>query len=319
VILIYALVAEKPEDSRYFFAATVEPDVPDSMRRELLASLESLSPSGVSPALDFPTDPVVQATTTFAWAVPDGVETPQVSQVWNGFQVSVSTDLLHGVFLKELVEHSGLNGSVSFALADGSRLQAQVALDTHVVGPWEGGPLEVGHQAQTITVTNRIAQAVDVGDVIVEQSSLTKRLPVGARLEAGEKRVLEAGIVADDAWAESTVSEAATLAELDVFEEDVTANVIFINQVNYENNGLSKLAVRLRLPNREHVDEKEIGPVETLTFEVTFPLTTYLDAQVVEFQVVKTLSDGAVENTPWKQWDITALGSAIGLTSQLIS
>jgi len=319
VILIYALVAEKPEDSRYFFAATVEPDVPDSMRRDLLVALESLSPSGIFPALDFPTDPVVQATTTFAWAVPDGVETPQVSQVWNGFQVSVSTDLLHGVFLKELVEHSGLNGSVSFALADGTKLQSQVALDTHVVGPWEGGPLEVAHQGQTVTVTNRIPQAVDVGDVVVERSSLTKRLPVGARLGPGEAHTLDAGVAVEDAWAEGTVAEAATLEELEVFEEDVTANVNFINQVNFENNGLSKLAVRLRLPNREHVDEREIGPVETLTFEVTFPLTTYLDAQVVEFQVVKTFASGTVENTPWKQWDITALGAVIGISSQLIS
>jgi hypothetical protein len=319
VILIYALIAENSEDSRYFFAATVEPDVPDSMRRELRASLESLSPSGVLPALDFPTDPVVQATTTFAWAVPDGIEAPQVTQVWNGFQVSVSTDLLHGVFLKEIVEHSGLSGSVTFTLADGTALQSQVALDTHVVGPWEGGPLEVVHEGQTVTLTNRIAQPVDVGDVFVERSTLTKRLPVAARLGPAETRALDTGVVVEDAWAEANVSEAATLEELEVFEEDVTANVIFINQVNYENNGLSKLVVRLRLPNREHVDEREIRPVETLTFEVTFPLTTYLDAQVVEFQVVKTFSSGSVEDIPWKQWDITALGAVIGLTSQLIS
>ena len=48
VILVYATLDPKPGTSRYFVTATLQPDVPDSMRRDLLVSLASLSPTGTS-------------------------------------------------------------------------------------------------------------------------------------------------------------------------------------------------------------------------------------------------------------------------------
>src|SRR5262249_48233837 len=78
VVIIYAESNLVPENSKYYFSATLEADITYSARRDLELALQHYTPFGQSPVLDLPTAPSAQSTVKFQWAVPTGVDSPQV-------------------------------------------------------------------------------------------------------------------------------------------------------------------------------------------------------------------------------------------------
>jgi hypothetical protein len=168
--MIYALVADNPTNNAYWLSATLEPDLPESERAELELALALLSPHGTSPALDFPTDPVVNAALSYRWALPEGFSTPTVQALWNSFQVDISSPLGQAVAVKELVEHSGVRGAVTFTLSDGLSLVSELVLDASPVGPWDGGPVPAQVEAGHATLKNAIGLAVDVVGLVATRA-----------------------------------------------------------------------------------------------------------------------------------------------------
>ena len=49
------------------------------------------------------------------------------------------------------------------------------------------------------------------------------------------------------------------------------------------------------------------------------PLTTYLGARTLQFQVTKTDNSDAVTATAWLEWDLTTRGNVVSLTWSLIA
>lgn len=316
VALIYALVGDDPDGGTYWFTATLEPDIQEFVRAQLLLDLAPLAPHGQKPVLDLPTDPAVNAAVTWSWALPGGVGQPQAQATWSGIQVAVSTGLHEAVVLKEVIEHSGLRGAATFALADGSTpLPTELVVDTGATGPWLGGPVPTAIAGTSVRLRNAVEQPVDVTAVHLLRGGALERLPLAMTLQPGAEYVLESALPAEAAYAEVAASAPVPLAELGVFEEDVATNVHFVTQVSLALHDLSALSVRARIAGSAREYEAPLGDLVTATLDLVFPLTTYLEGQSVEYRLTATPTSGPARQGPWLTWDLATAGSVIGVTA----
>jgi len=49
--------------------------------------------------------------------------------------------------------------------------------------------------------------------------------------------------------------------------------------------------------------------------DLTFPLTTYLQGQTLQYLLIVTPVTGSPVAGPWRNWDLAALGNVVGVTS----
>jgi hypothetical protein len=109
------------------------------------------------------------------------------------------------------------------------------------------------------------------------------------------------------------------LTETDVFVEDVTTNVVFVNLVTYANHGLSKLAVEARLRGTEPARVVELQEGQHAALDLELPLTSYVQSQVLELRLVITpASAEAAATTPWQGWDLEAQGAVVSVTAEWV-
>jgi hypothetical protein len=317
VILVYATLDPSPEKNRYFFTATLQADVPYFLRQALLDRLASYTPQDRTALLDLPTAPSVQAVPTYRWAVPDAMGEPEVLAGWDSFQVSISTGLADALTMATVIQTSGLTGSVTFTLPDDSSFSSSLVIDTGVVGPWDKGPVQITVSNGSATLTNRIEQPVSLTELVV--GATTQRIPIDTTLApGGATKITTAASPSNNLYVIYSVAQGKlTLQQLDVFVEDLTAQVLFVNLVNYANHGLTSLALALRLGGSAAVHRVDISENQTTSVNVTFPLDTYLQSQVIEFQVTKMDTAGAVSTTPWISWNLSQ-GMVIDITWERI-
>jgi hypothetical protein len=313
VILVYASLDAKPENSRYFFTATLQPDVRYYERRVLLERLRAFTPQGHEPMLDLPTAPSVQGTPTFRWAVPDVAAEPQVLAAWDSLQVSVSAGLTNALTLATIIQTSGLAGTVTFGFTDGSSLSSNLVIDTEIVGPWDGGPVDVAIAGTKATLTNRIEQAVSVTDVVVGATGKVVAVDATLAPRATTTVDLPANATSDVYPVYSVAPGHLTLQQLDIFSEDLTTQVLFVNLVNYANHSLSALQLQIRLSGTTEAHDMSIAENQTASVDVVFPLDKYLRTQAIEYQVTKVDTNGNVTTTAWISCDL-AQSSVISIT-----
>jgi hypothetical protein len=319
VILLYGIV-DPPAPDRYFLSATLQPDVAPCSLRDLRAALAPYTPFGHEPALDLPTDPGVQAAPAYSWALPSGIDQPVVHQVWDTFQVTVSTGLANALALTTLIERTGMEGAVDFTLPSGLRLTSRLVLDTQVAGPWGTGPLEVTVAGDQATVSNRCEQAVQLHELVVgEGPRAGQRIPADTALAAGATTTVPVGTDAQDLCPRYTrVPATLTLQQLNVFVEDVRANVLFVNLVAFANHDLAALEVAARLQGTDHQYTMTLAEGQTGAVDMTLPLTTYLEDQLLEFQVTKHLTGGDAVAMPWRSWDLEGQGAVVSITPDMV-
>jgi hypothetical protein len=316
-ILLYGIVDRPPDPDRYFLGASLQPDIGPCALRDLRRALVPLTPFGHEPVLDLPTDPNVQAATAFAWALPDGIERPEVRQVWDAFQVSVSTGLVNALALTTLIETSGLEGGVDFVLPSGMRLTSRLVLDTRITGPWRTGPITVQADGTAATLVNRCEQALQVSEIVIGPDD--RRIAIAATVAPGASVTVPVDGAAGEACVNFThVPAALKLSELNVFVEDVKANVMIVNVVAYANHGLTALEIAVRLQGTEHAYGLTLADGESGAIELTLPLTTYLHNQVLELQVTEHRTTGQAVPGPWRSWDLGHQGTVISLTPDLL-
>ncbi len=320
-IMIYAILDPDPAKNRYFFTATLQPDVPYFERKALQDKLVLHSPAGQAPSLEFPTDPAVQSNTTYQWALPSGVDLPDVQQTWDSFQVSLSTGMTNALALTSLIETTGIAGTATFTLPDGLVLTSRLAVDTQVVGPWQRGPIAVTLSPGSAALTNKIEQTVNVFDLATRQASgPAQQVKADLTLAPAASGTVNFTGAADEAYpVYAVVPGHLTLKELDIIEEEVVTNVIFVNLVNYANHGLSKLQVQARPKDTQR--QPTLVPLvegQSISIDLTLPLTSYLLKRVLEFQVSRTSTAGQTTTTAWLDWDLTTKGNVVSLTQELI-
>jgi hypothetical protein len=109
-----------------------------------------------------------------------------------------------------------------------------------------------------------------------------------------------------------------TFEEVRAMIEDIECNVVFLDVVNYENHGLTRIDVDARLKDvpgvfRVGMDSRR-GSVNFL-----LPLTTYLATRIVEFQLTKVFASKPSEVTEWKSWDMEVNSNIVTITTEMIA
>uniref|UniRef100_Q01P86 Uncharacterized protein n=1 Tax=Solibacter usitatus (strain Ellin6076) TaxID=234267 RepID=Q01P86_SOLUE len=320
VILLYGVLNADPTKNRYFFRASLQPDIPYGTWRQLQEKLIPYAPSEYVPQLELPTDPAVQASTSYVWHVPQGLDQPEIDELWDGFQFSVSANLENALLFRTLIETTGISGSVQFKCPDGLTINSQLNIDTVVAGPWSGGPITVSLGSGVATISNNIEQPLNVTDLVAESAgAASQRLAVNAQVPAHGEIQTPLTVAASEAYAMYLPPPGGlTLEELDVFSEDIVTHVIFANQITYGNHSLTSLQVQVRLINTTHVVTSELTEGQSASVDITLPLATYLESQKIQFQVTKTFSSGPATTTGWLDWDLTANGNILSLTWNMI-
>ena len=94
---------------------------------------------------------------------------------------------------------------------------------------------------------------------------------------------------------------------------------MFVNLVNDAKHDIAHLAVRARLPGQTHEERADLPEATTATFQMVFPLTTYLNQHTLEYQVDWTTAAGTTDSTGWLKWDIKDDGMVISVEPGLVA
>lgn len=318
-VMVYSVLDPDPSKNAFFLQATLQPDIPVDARIGLETALAAKSPHGQAPVIRYPTELSFSTPPVYHWMLPDGIGMPSVQLLPDSFAVGVSTDLTNALLLINVIQQSGLNGSVTFEFEDGTSLQSALTLDTSFTGPWDTGPVEASIGAAAVTLTNRIERPVNVFDLFVASGgAVPQQRPVNATLAPDETRDVPLTAVADAAYCTYAVAPGpAKLDELDIFIEDVTTNVIFVNQVSLPAHNLKGLSAEARLKGTAHVYELPDVSGASTSLTLTLPLTSYLDAQTLEYRITKIATDGTASPTSWLEADLRQSG-VVSITWDLI-
>lgn len=316
--LIYATFGATPADHRYFITASLQPDLRVDELDGVREAMAAASPTGRLPVLELPTDPAVGATSSYRWAVPNAVAVPNVRQLWDTFQVSVSAALADAVTLTALIEHGGLDGDVTFALPDGTRLNSALVMDTRIVGPWQQGPVTCAFAAGRVTLVNHCERTVDVLALLTRTGTgaVRARTLIDRTIPPRSDVTVDwSGPTADPVPVAIEQDGPMTLQQIEVFVQDVQATIQFVNQLDLTGHGLRELAVEARLRGRDHVDTIPLTGRATETLTVTLPLTTYLAAQLLDLRLRLVRVDGSNATTVWRDWNLSVDGGVVGITA----
>jgi hypothetical protein len=314
MIILYGVLDSDPTKNRYALTATLIPDVPPSALAKLTERLAGYTPAGTTPVIVYPTDPFVAAKVNYAWAVPQGLDTPQALTVLDSVNVTLSMPLADAALLTAMIDRSGVQGLITFTLPDGTAINAALAVDGNVIGPPESGPVTVTIQSGRAQLQNLTQQPMNVSDIVtVTASGATRTVPVNATLAPRASTSVTVDQTVAFAFANATAAAPATIDELDVFVEDVTATVTFINQVNFANHQLSALAVQAQLKNSSHTVTANLPEGKTVDLSFTLPITNYLAQQTLQYALVETKASASL-TTAWRDWDLNK-GTVIGVTA----
>ncbi|MCE7980282.1 MAG: hypothetical protein DYG89_03755 [Caldilinea sp. CFX5] len=322
VIYLYStLDATNAANNRAVVIATLQPDLPPYVRRDLVGKLAARA---YRPAIDYVT--AIDSELSYTWSIgadPTLHLQPQAAKLWDGFQVSLSTDIDGAPQLQAMLQRNAVAANVTFTLPDGARLQTTLQLDLgNIIGPAAGGPLDVALQPHTVTLTNKIERAVNVSELaFYDTDGVRQSAPVDRTLAAGESCTVALPGEAVEAYPVYTLvpGDPATLAEVRSFVEDIHTNVVFLNLINYANHGLKTLAIVAQIKGVNDVYPAPISETQPIAaVDITLPLTTYLTNRVLQFQVTKTTTSDQVSVTPWLEWPLDTHGNVVSLTWEMI-
>lgn len=317
LIVYAALDADDPENNRIRFEAMLGPSISpyeyQELRRRLLAEAQE-------PVIELPN--MLAKNTEFRWNL---TSTPPVEAVTSAtpdcLHTALTTDLNSALLLKTLIQNTGLTGEARFGFDDGSVLTSSLCMGLgFLTGPWPEGPLTLQRQGDTLKVTNRIEGSLAVKDVVLFGApGQASRVPV-------EQTLAPAASIDVAAPGDWTVAHAdfevvadghPGFEEVRAMIEDIECNVVFVDLVNYENHGLSRLDIDARLQKVPGVSRV---PMDQRRGAVNFllPLTTYLESRVVEYQVTKVYPSKPAEQTGWLTWDMERGSNIVSVTAEKI-
>ena len=323
-ILLYSTIdAEDASNSRCVVMATLQPDLPPYVRRDLLDKLQRLH---ATPQVEYITQ--VQSDYVINWSLPtagNGAQllhlVPQAVKLWDAFQVSFTTDQEGVPQLQAMLMRGAIVAGVQFTLPDGAQLTSELRFDlATIVGPWSTGPVTVSGEGSAVQLANRIERGVNVPEVRVYppgQPPTTVR--VGQHLARDERWPLTLPVAGEVQPVYSVDAGAANLAEIRSYIEDIQLNFVFLNLVNYANHALQELRLRARVRDLPGEQNAVIGERGTAACRFIMPLTTYLATPVLQFQVTKIGVDGSSSQTPWLDWSFGQHGNVVSLTWELIA
>jgi hypothetical protein len=318
LIVYAALDASRPENNRIRFEAMLGPALlpyeVEDLRRRLLAE-------AANPVLELPN--MLAQSTVFRWNL---TSTPPVEAVTSAtpecLHTALATDLPSALLLKTLIQNTGLTGDARFTFEDGSVVSSALSVQLgRITGPWLHGPITLQPKGATLQLTNRVEGSMAVKDVyLFNGPGAPTRVTVEASLAPGDSLEIAAPGAYTAAHADFVplADRSPTFEEVRAMIEEIQCNVVFLDVVNYENHGLTRLDIDARLkgvPGIFRVGmENRRGTVNFL-----LPLTTYLATRIVEFQVTKVFASKPSEVTAWRSWDMEANSNIVTISAEMIA
>ena len=317
MLLLYARLGDDPATDRYNLAGTLVPDVGAAALARLRAALRPLTPARAPLDVVLPTDPFVAAGVRFAWTVPAGMAAPTTLVVADSFTVTMEMDGPTALLVTAAIGHAGISGQVTFDLPDGTRLPGALQLDGDVVGPVEGGPVAVTRTGSSLALANRTAQPMNVFAVVcTEANGALSESPVAVTLAAGESRAVEVSLPDGTCVADARGAATAEIDTLDLFVENISQSVLFVNQLNFANHGITALAVHARIQGAGPEQAQALAEGGTLSFQFSLPVTAYLEHRKLEFALAVTTTAGAAPLV-WRERELSA-SAVVGITPDLL-
>jgi hypothetical protein len=318
LIVYAALDASRPENNRIRFEAMLGPALlpyeVEDLRRRLLQE-------AASPVLELPN--MLAQSTVFRWNL---TSTPPVEAVTSAtpecLHTALATDLASALLLKTLIQNTGLTGDARFTFEDGSVVSSALSVQLgRITGPWLSGPITLQPKGATLQLTNRVESSMAVKDVyLFNGPGAPTRVTVEASMASGASLEVAAPGAYTAAHADFVplADRSPTFEEVRAMIEEIQCNVVFLDVVNYENHGLTRLDIDARLkgvPGIFRVGmENRRGAVNFL-----LPLTTYLATRIVEFQVTKVFASKPGEVTAWRAWDMEANSNIVTISAEMIA
>lgn len=322
--MVYAVLdAEQANAGRYYFTATVEPDIPPFAWRALRGRLAAYADWNTL-ALDLPTA-VATRTELPAVTLSGSIAPPEVTEVGEGFHVVLRAGLPDALVLRTALERTGVLGTLAFHMGDGTRFES--ALDLHlarITGPWGVGPVSTERvEGSELRVVNRVEHAVDVTEVRGYTSpAVFETSPCERRLDPGEAAAVVAGAAAELTVVYAPVAPAAvTLEESRIFLEDVRFNVVFSCGVDFAARKIAALEVDVRLRGDETPTPVALstGLPRVGEVELVAPISRVVEAGgpwgVAEYRAMRVMESGERVQTAWRECP----GAHIDLTWDMLA
>lgn len=317
MMMLYGSLTADPAADRYTLSAGLAADVSAAQMALLRQSLIIYCPNNVAPQVFLPTDPDVVVGTHAAWAAPGSGSPPQTMVFPDCVTATFTVAAADALLLTTMINQSGVSGVISFVLSDGTTLDCALLLDGLTAGPSDTGPVTVTVAAETATLTNRTQQPMNAFMlVMVQADGSVVSAPAAVTLAPGASAQVATPVAAISALAHAKPAQRASLQELDIFVEDVTQLVQFVNQVNFANHGIRMLVVTARLQGTTHAQDATLAEQGLVSLSFTLPITAYLTPRNLEFAL--TVSDAAgVRTTEWQSHPLQS-GCVIGVTADLL-
>lgn len=324
IFVFSSLDSEDPENNHVIFDMILQPDIPRHVLQELKVNLTSYSHQ---PVIEYPTQ--IMNESEYVWAIDSSINIrPNVERDSNFLHVTLTTDLTGALLTRDLLEKSGIFGSIQFNLSDGSFLRSDLALELqNIIGPWNTDPFEVSQTHEGIHILNKIEQTITISDLnIYYNSGSVEQIPVEINLAPGMSEIIPINqLNINEIYPVYSIltskKDNIELEEIRSFIEDVRINLIFLDQINYANHNLKDLEVKCKIKNWEdHLYLVNLGEnSKTGTIDIILPITKYLENLVIQFQVTKNFNSGENSITSWFDWELESQGNIIGLVWEMIS
>ena len=313
--------AVHPEKTSCILTGTLRPALSPADRQLLIDALREKVHA--TPSLEWPTD--LAAEPQFSWALPGGAAKISASAVQTpeGFQVSIGAPVDQILTLKSLVETSGVTGSVTFKLADGSALQSTLSIDlARIDGPFEAGAVSVSVEGARLELTNNTEAAADIEEVLLyDGETRLGAVPVERRIEPHGKLAVDAPTAeAGQAFATyRLVPTGGSLEEIRTFVEDLHTNAVFICAFDLAAEQVQKVTVEAQIAGVSGAGTVELLP-DRISGEIGFvlPLTAYLGQPTLQYRTTALSADGSARTSQWRDWRLDLQGNVVELPISLI-
>ena len=289
---------------RAVLAATLEADVPPSVRTAIVDELHDLSPQVV---LDLPWtagQPQVVNLAVPGHGEVECVPTP------TGFSVVLTLDVSDFLVVRAMLESAGLTGGATLTLPDGQTVSSTLNLGlSQVTGPYSAGPVSIARDGGSVELVNRIGSRVSVTALRAPGGA---KVPVGEVLEPGAKTRVAAATPADGEYDVVCVAESGrdTLDEVRVYVEDLEVEVVFALSGSLG----SATAVEVATTFLDRPDAHPIvltGSHKQESRRYLMPLTAYVADPTLRFTSTAVAGDGTRTSSDPVTWALRRQGAVI--------
>jgi hypothetical protein len=324
LILLYSTIdVDDLTNSRCVFLSTLQPVLTRFERAQLLDELRrKYHPN---PTISYFTEQ--DGEVDFVWALPTNggllrLEA-EANRLPDSFQVSLVTDVIGVPQLQAIMAASGITGTATVKLPDGTELRTTLQLKlSNITGPWEAGPIEVITTAGSARLINHIQSVTNISKLLlIDSGAITSEVMVNSRLETDAEISVSLPTAASQVEPVYSVEPTvADLTEIRSFIEDIEANLVFINRLDMAANKISKLRVIARIQGVAEQKQVEFTATSDISLDVKFilPLTIYLARPPIDLELYATNLSGEERELVRRTWQFSSQGAIVEIDNKFI-